>query len=93
MKHDILNFMNEFHENGKLASGITSSFVTLIPKVEGPVSISEYRPISLIGSMYKILAKVLSNRLRQVISRVIGEAQSAFLGWGVEYFGWGLDCK
>ncbi|XP_028064362.1 uncharacterized protein LOC114267521 [Camellia sinensis] len=79
LKFDVLRFFNEFHENGKLAGGVNSSFVTLIPKVEGPVSISECRPISLIGSMYKILAKVLSNRLRQVISRVIGEAPSAFL--------------
>lgn len=80
LKADILQFFNEFHENGKLVRGINSSFITLIPKVDRPARISNYRPISLIGSLYKILAKVLTNRLKQVVHRLIGEAQSAFLG-------------
>lgn len=65
--------------NGKLASGVNNYFITLIPKVDCPTSISDYRPTSLIGSMYKILAKVLANRLKNVVLRVIVEAQSAFL--------------
>lgn len=79
-KADVLQFFNAFYENGKLVRGVNSSFITLIPKIDGPANISDYRPISLIGSVYKILAKVLTNRLRKVMPRVIGEAQSAFLG-------------
>ncbi|XP_028096961.1 uncharacterized protein LOC114296820 [Camellia sinensis] len=44
-------------DGNKALGGVNSSFITLIPKVEGLVSISEYRPISLIGSIYKILAR------------------------------------
>lgn len=75
-----MQFFEEFYDNGKLASGLNNSFITLIPKVDCPSSISDFRPISLIGSIYKILAKVLANRLKKVVPRVIGEAQLAFLG-------------
>ena len=44
-----------------------------------PQSLNDFRPISLVGSLYKILAKLLANRLRQVIGSVISEAQSAFV--------------
>lgn len=79
-KPEVMQFFKEFYDNGKLASGLNNSFITLIPKVDCPSSISDFRPISLIGSIYKILAKVLANRLKKVVPRVIGEAQSAFLG-------------
>ncbi|KAK2634504.1 hypothetical protein Ddye_029296 [Dipteronia dyeriana] len=39
----------------------------------------DFRPISLVGSMYKILAKVLSNRLKFVMNSVIGENQMTFM--------------
>ncbi|XP_028110225.1 uncharacterized protein LOC114308763 [Camellia sinensis] len=79
-KVDVLQFFKEFYDNGKLAGGVNSSIITLIPKVDGPATISDYRPISLIGSLHKILAKVLTSRLKLVVPRVIGEAQSVFLG-------------
>ena len=68
-----MQFMRDFHLNAKLVRGLNSSFVALIPKVKNPTSLSEYRPISLVGSLYKILAKVLSNKLSQVLPRIINE--------------------
>jgi len=53
----------EFHRNRKLTKGINSTFIVLIPKVDNPQHLNDFRPISLVGSMYKILAKVLANRL------------------------------
>lgn len=76
---DMLQFMREFHQNASLVGGINSSFIALIPKVLSPC-LNEYRPISLIGSLYKILAKVLANRMKKVMPKIIGEVQSAFLG-------------
>lgn len=55
--------MNEFHSTGKLVKGYRFSFITLIPKVPNPQKVEEYRPISLIGSMYKIPIKLLAKRL------------------------------
>jgi hypothetical protein len=79
LKGDIMRFITEFHQNGKLTKGINSTFIALIPKVDCPQRLNEFRPISLVGSLYKILAKVLANRLRHVIGSVISEAQTAFV--------------
>ena len=49
------------------------------PKVENPLQLSEFRPISLVGCLYKIISKALSLRLKKVISKVIDVKQSAFL--------------
>jgi hypothetical protein len=63
LKVDIMRFISEFHRNGKLTKGINNTFIALIPKVENPQKLNDFRYISLVGSMYKILAKLLSNRL------------------------------
>ncbi|XP_071714382.1 uncharacterized protein [Rutidosis leptorrhynchoides] len=51
----------------------------MIPKLKDPLGLNEYRPISLIGGVYKILSKALSNRLRMVVSNIVGVEQSAFI--------------
>lgn len=56
----------EFFENSKLPKGMTSYFLALIPKISYPQRLTDYRPISLIGSLYKILVKVLASRLKKV---------------------------
>ncbi|GKU87429.1 hypothetical protein SLEP1_g1825 [Rubroshorea leprosula] len=78
-KTEIAGFVREFQEQGRIVRGSNASFITLIPKVENPQKIEEYRPISLIGVMYKIIAKLLANRLRKVLDKVIGEQQMAFI--------------
>jgi len=62
-----------------LAKGINSTFIVLIPKVDNPQRLNDFRPIPLVGSMYKVIAKLLANRLRMVISSVVSETQSAFV--------------
>lgn len=80
MRSEILQFMHEFHSNGKLAKGLNSSFITLIPKKDSPADLVDYRPISLVGSIYKILAKVLSRRIKKVLPRLVSEVQTSFIG-------------
>jgi len=50
----------------------------LIPKTENPLQLGEFRPISVVGCLYKIISKALSLRLKKVISKVIDVRQSAF---------------
>ncbi|GJX58073.1 RNA-directed DNA polymerase, eukaryota [Tanacetum coccineum] len=68
-----------FFDHGDFAIGCNSSFVALIPKVLDPKVVSDYRPISLIGSLYKVVTKILASRLSLVISDLISDVQTAFL--------------
>jgi len=79
IKGDVMRFISEFHWNGKLARGINSTFIALIPKVDSPQKLNDFRPIALVGCMYKILSKVLANRLRMIIGRVVSDTQIAFV--------------
>lgn len=79
MKGEIIQLMHEFHSNGKLSRGINSSFIVLIPKKDNPVGFGDFRPICLVSLVYKVLAKVLSRRLKRVLLSVISEVQSAFV--------------
>jgi hypothetical protein len=74
-----LLFVSEFHRNGKLTKGINSTFIALIPKVASPQRLNDYWPISLVGCIYKVLAKILTNRLRAVVGSVVSESQYAFI--------------
>ncbi|GKV01045.1 hypothetical protein SLEP1_g13643 [Rubroshorea leprosula] len=80
IKEDVYAFLAEFHENGKLVKGSNASFLVLIPKKDNPQSLGDYRPISLISSMYKIVSKILANRLSKVLDLVISPNQTAFIG-------------
>lgn len=78
-KSDLISMFTDLHNFGKLPKGLNSAFLVLVPKVAGTSSLSEFRPISLIHGLYKLLAKVLSFRLRSVLPTVIAENQQAFL--------------
>lgn len=70
--------MQNFFELGKLEKSINSSFIALIPKSESPNEIDDFRPISLVGLLYKIVTKILSPRLSEVIDGVVSDTQCAF---------------
>ena len=72
-------FFADFHKNGIFEKSLNVTFISLIPKVAGAVDIKDFRPISLVGSVYKILAKVLASRLRKVVGKVVGHSQHAFI--------------
>ncbi|GJV92652.1 RNA-directed DNA polymerase, eukaryota [Tanacetum coccineum] len=79
LEHDIMATVKEFFASGTFPLGCNSSFIALIPKIHDAKVIKDYRPISLIGSLYKIIAKILANRLSFVISGLISDVQSAFV--------------
>ncbi|XP_074297018.1 uncharacterized protein LOC141627690 [Silene latifolia] len=59
--------------------GMENTHIILIPKVEKPEQISQYRPISLCNVIYRLASKCLANRLKLFISSVISESQQAFV--------------
>nr|GEW39438.1 RNA-directed DNA polymerase, eukaryota, reverse transcriptase zinc-binding domain protein [Tanacetum cinerariifolium] len=66
-------------DHSSFTKGCSSSFVALIPKTHDPKFVSDYWPISLIGSLYKVVTKILATRLSMVISDLISDVQTAFL--------------
>ena len=68
-----------FHRYSVFERSLNASFLTLIPKKSDAVNIKDFRPISL-GSVYKLLSKVLANRLRVVLDSLISETQNSFVG-------------
>ena len=73
LKEDIMVFFKEFQDNGKLLKEINSSFIVLIPKSENPDGLCDFQPISLVGSVYKILSKVLASRVKKILPSLIGD--------------------
>ncbi|GJU06708.1 RNA-directed DNA polymerase, eukaryota [Tanacetum coccineum] len=68
-----------FFVNGSFPKGCNSSFVALIPKVIDVKFVNDFCPISLIGSVYKVVTKVLANRLAPIIVDFISDTQSTFV--------------
>nr|GEY44374.1 cysteine-rich receptor-like protein kinase [Tanacetum cinerariifolium] len=79
IKDDVAKFIQHFFDSGTIPRGCNTSFITLIPKVQSPLVVSDFRPISLIGAQYKMVAKILANRLARVIDSIISQEQSAFI--------------
>jgi len=79
LKDEVRTFFDQFHANEVILKSLLAYFVTLIPKISSPMSLKDFRPISLLGSLYKILAKVLDRRLGKVMDSIISSSQSAFV--------------
>ena len=56
-----------------------NSFMVLIPKKGGVEDLKDSRPTSLVGSLYKLLAKVLANSLKKVVGKVVSMSQNAIV--------------
>ena len=58
---------------------LNTTFIVMVPKKGRVEDFKNYRPISLVKSLYKLIAKVLANRLKKVMHSLINEAQNAFV--------------
>uniref|UniRef100_A0A803QQM3 Reverse transcriptase domain-containing protein n=1 Tax=Cannabis sativa TaxID=3483 RepID=A0A803QQM3_CANSA len=79
IKYDLMEVFRAFHREGRIEGSINDTFICLIPKRLNSCKVKDYRPISLITSVYKIIAKTLATRLRGVLGETISETQSAFV--------------
>jgi hypothetical protein len=69
----------DFFNNGVLDESVNTTHIALKPKMINPSKVIDFRPISLCNVFYKILSKVLANRLKVILPRIISKNQSAFV--------------
>ena len=79
IKDDLVKVFTEFHSNGIINQNINAFFIVLLPKKSQSKKISDFGPISLITCLYKVIAKVLSGRLRGVLHETIHSTQGTFV--------------
>nr|CAD1829964.1 unnamed protein product [Ananas comosus var. bracteatus] len=75
----IMRELHSFQSTGLLPIEWARTFIVLIPKKENPERVSDYRPISLCNVCYRLLAKILVNRMKSLLPSLIGIEQSAFV--------------
>nr|GEY90174.1 RNA-directed DNA polymerase, eukaryota, reverse transcriptase zinc-binding domain protein [Tanacetum cinerariifolium] len=79
IENGVYNVVKYFFLHGEIPKGCNSSFIALISKIPSANVVKDFRPISLIGSLYKIIAKILANRLVGKLGEIVNEVQSAFI--------------
>lgn len=79
IKSDVYEVINEFWRSLRLPRGCNTTFIALIPKVDNPSDFKDFRPISMVGCIYKIVAKILTMRLKKVMNSFIGPLQTSFI--------------
>ena len=65
--------------SGIIPDKLNHTFLALIPKIHSLRKVSDFKPISLSNVLYKIIAKVLANRLKPLLPHLISETQGVFL--------------
>lgn len=76
---EVMTVFEAFHRRDQWCKYLSATFITLIPKKKGAAQIKEFRLISLVGCLYKLLAKTLAIRLKTFFPSIISESQNAFL--------------
>ncbi|CAA7019014.1 unnamed protein product [Microthlaspi erraticum] len=71
--------IRDFFITGHLPNSINETYVRLIPKVQCPKQVAEYRPIALCNVFYKIISKLLTKRLQPILSAIVSENQTVFV--------------
>jgi hypothetical protein len=75
VKREVLDFLLDFFLNKKLVREQNHTFITLIPKLSGAHSVDQFRPINLYNISYKIISKLLANRLKLLLPKIISPLQ------------------
>lgn len=76
---DLLAVIEESWTLGHIYAPVNSTYITLIPKTNSPSSFIYFRPISLYNCLYKIIAKIIANRIKPIVYDHISQEKFAFL--------------
>ncbi|XP_071733554.1 uncharacterized protein [Rutidosis leptorrhynchoides] len=76
---EIVAAVREFFNNGRLLGEVNATLIALVPKSDCPQKVGDYRPISCCNVLYKIISKILADRIKGVLDDLVDENQSAFI--------------
>jgi exonuclease III len=76
---DLCKMVRKSQDCNKLGGSTNSSFLALIPKEKGEKTFNRFRPISLCNTGYKIITKIIANRLKKILPKLIPENQGGFV--------------
>lgn len=76
---DVVLCIQAFFKEGWLPPNLNSNLITLIPKVVGADSVSQFRPIAMANFVFKIIPKILADRLANIAARIVSQNQVAFI--------------
>ena len=79
IKHLLLDSFNSTYQTGELSTTQKRGIINLIFKKNDKNLLSNWRPITLLNTDYKILAHVLANRLKKVIPKLVNTDQSGYI--------------
>lgn len=79
IKNDLLDLINDFQSGTLDTERLNFGIITLVPKCKDAAQIQKFRPICLLNVSFKILTKVLRNRIDNVMAYIISRNQTAFL--------------
>jgi hypothetical protein len=79
LRTEIISAVKHFFATGHMPEGVNDTCIVLIPKVDNPSELKEYRPIGLCNVLYNIVSKCMVNRFRPLLGEVISKNQSAFV--------------
>ncbi|KAL0352456.1 UNVERIFIED_CONTAM: Retrovirus-related Pol polyprotein from type-2 retrotransposable element R2DM [Sesamum calycinum] len=76
---EVTKAIMEFFSTGLLLRQLNATLLALIPKVQYPSTVSEFRPISCCNVLYKVITKILVQRIKEVLDKIITLSQNAFV--------------
>ncbi|GJZ33098.1 RNA-directed DNA polymerase, eukaryota, reverse transcriptase zinc-binding domain protein [Tanacetum coccineum] len=79
VEKEISQAVKEFFSNGKLLGEVNATIISLVPKIPTPDKVSDFRPIACCNVLYKCISKILTSRIKDVLGKLVGENQSAFI--------------
>ncbi|GJS77046.1 RNA-directed DNA polymerase, eukaryota, reverse transcriptase zinc-binding domain protein [Tanacetum coccineum] len=79
IRKDMCRAIKEFFTKGSLLKELNATLITLVPKIPNPSKVSEFRPIACCNVIYKCITKIITNKIKRVLSKVVDINHSAFI--------------